>query len=226
MLLIFALLNLIWLWCIRKQIAFTATVLKSVAAILTRTPELLLVQLLMAGAVLGVMALWGGAYIELLARMDEYDADHKSDAGAVGYWAAGNLWALVSLFWVQVRAPHLPHACMSPPSPSISLHLPSISLDLPPPLALACISLHLPSISLHPPPSPYISPPSPSISPPSPSISPPSPSTSPISWVQFTLLNISLVTTCATVGAWCKLQQHIVSIVKQVSDRRAPLASQ
>lgn len=100
-LLIFALLNCIWLWCIRGQIAFAATVLRSVAAILTRTPELLLVQLLMAGAVLGAMALWGGAYIELLARMDEYDADHKSNAAAVSYWAGGNIWAIVSLFWVQ-----------------------------------------------------------------------------------------------------------------------------
>ena len=128
MLLIFALLNLIWLWCIRKQIAFTATVLKSVAAILTRTPELLIVQLLMAGAVLGVMALWGGAYIELLALMDEYDADHKSDAGAVGYWAAGNLWALVSLFWVQVRtsSPSCVHPPSIPPSPSLSPPSPSI----------------------------------------------------------------------------------------------------
>ena len=122
-LLIFALLNLIWLWCIRKQIAFTATLLKSVASVLMRTPELLLVQLLMAGAVLGVMALWGGAYIELLALMDEYDADHKSDAGAVGYWAAGNIWALVSLFWVQVCAPHLALACISPRSPRIYISL-------------------------------------------------------------------------------------------------------
>ena len=65
MLLIFALLNCLWLWCIRGQIAFTATVLRSVAAILIRTPELLLVKLLMAGAVLGAMpmALWGGAYV-------------------------------------------------------------------------------------------------------------------------------------------------------------------
>jgi len=100
-LLLFALLNVLWIWCIRKQIAFTATVLKSVSAILLRMPELLLIQLGMSGAALGVMALWGGSYIELLALMDEYDHEHDTNAAAVGYWAAGNIWALISLFWVQ-----------------------------------------------------------------------------------------------------------------------------
>ena len=53
--------------------------------------------------------------------MDEYDADHKSNAAAVSYWAGGNIWAIVSLFWVQVhtraerdeRAPQLPYSAAS-----------------------------------------------------------------------------------------------------------------
>jgi len=102
-LLIFAVLNLLWLWCIRKQIAFTAVLLKSVAAVLIRTPELLLIQLLMAGAVLGAMALWGSAYIQLLSVAEGKTADDEGwdKAGGFGIWIGGQIWAFVSLFWLQ-----------------------------------------------------------------------------------------------------------------------------
>jgi len=89
----------LYLICIRNRIAFTAQVLKAVAHILMRTPELLIIQAAMSGVVLGFACLWGGAYIELLAVIDEYSYDNDTDA--YGAWALGNIYMILSIFWVQ-----------------------------------------------------------------------------------------------------------------------------
>lgn len=96
---ILAALLAMWLICIRSRIAFTATVLSSVAKILSKTPELLLLKAGVSGIVLGFACLWAGAYVELLAIVDEYDHDNNTDA--YGYWALANIWALITGFWVQ-----------------------------------------------------------------------------------------------------------------------------
>lgn len=96
---VLAALLAMWLICIRARIAFTATVLSSVAKILFRTPELLLLKAGVSGIILGFACLWAGAYVELLAVVDEYANDNDTDT--YGYWALASIWALITGFWVQ-----------------------------------------------------------------------------------------------------------------------------
>lgn len=99
LLLLLAVIVGLYLICIRKRIAFTAVILGSVAKVLMRTPELFLIKLVMGVIVLLYACIWAGSYLELMAQIDEYSFDNESQA--YGYWALGNLYALLSLFWVQ-----------------------------------------------------------------------------------------------------------------------------
>lgn len=99
LLLVFAALLVLWLICIRDRIAFTAAMLSEVAKIIVKAPELLLIKALFSGLVLGFTMIWAGAYVEMLAQIDEYEADNDTDA--YHYWVIGNLWMVLSVFWVQ-----------------------------------------------------------------------------------------------------------------------------
>ena len=101
-LILLVVLTVCYLICIRKRIAFTAVVLKSVAKVLMRTPELFLIKLVMVTIVLLFTGIWAGSYLELRAQIDKRYGSKEDSPEASGYWALGNVYALLSLFWVQI----------------------------------------------------------------------------------------------------------------------------
>lgn len=92
---VLAVILVIWLFCIRERIAFTAAILSNVSKVLLQLPELFALQLIACVLVLVYTALWAFAAIELNAKMAQ------SEQGAIIFFIV-NVGAVFSFFWGQL----------------------------------------------------------------------------------------------------------------------------
>jgi len=88
-----AALMLLWLFCIRDRIAFTAMILKSVADVLMQLPELILIQFAAGALVLGYACVWALAYFELMSMVVNE---------STGTQALLSILAVFIFFWGQL----------------------------------------------------------------------------------------------------------------------------
>ena len=88
-----AALILLWLFCIRERIAFTAMILKSVSTVLIQLPELILIQFGASVLSVGYAIIWFFAYMEVVSR---------TNGMAWYYVAILNIVMLFLFFWHQL----------------------------------------------------------------------------------------------------------------------------
>jgi len=100
-----ATISLLWLFCIRDRIAFTAALVKSVAMVIFKLPELLLYQFLFTGIAIVYVVLWLTAALYYNTMLeggcdtDSGDSVVCTHLSSTGTAITVNIWGLFSLFW-------------------------------------------------------------------------------------------------------------------------------
>jgi len=94
--------TILWIWCIRDRIEFTALLLKTIAVDLAKMPELILISMCAACLSYGFLLVWYCAALEFNDTVLKQGESVQMDSSVSPGVYAANAWLLLILFWAEL----------------------------------------------------------------------------------------------------------------------------